>query len=310
MSIGGGKNDQNQTAMADPMVQASTWNAIQEGWKQYNDMPLTPEFYRGDTVADMDGRQERALDLLYKRGRDGSAEQQFLEGQLGADWESGLAGAQSGLQGLASGQAGPYSDAVQEQASGAVNPLVDAMYRDAASNLNESFQEGVVPGINATFARAGRTGAQGDALANAAGELADAQSSLATNMYGQAAESALSRQLQAGLGGLSSQLGALGTMQSGALGGMGAQQQAAGMSDAMTRQGFQDALQAGDRYQAQDQAEIDANRERYEHNVSRGIQDHQRRLGTLGAITGTTAPLAGTGRTFSSGSGKGWGLGK
>jgi len=350
------KGDRDQTVQADPRVYAAYDRAMGQAGSLLN-APSTPGFYPGDTVAGMNNRQEQALGDAYRRGIDGSAQEagldQYISGQLGQDYAGqiqdtagqltgALGTAQNALGGMAQGGmsldqasqfagqgSSAYDAALQQQASGAINPMTSQMYQAAAQNLGESFQESVLPGINATFGSAGRTGSglQADALGNAAGELADAQGELAANMFGQASEGALQRQLAAAQGGLGSSLAqqqlagqlygqdanralqAAGQLQGGALGGMGGlqglaglQQGAAGMtgmSSALDWQNLDQARGVGDAYQSQRQAEIDADRERYEHESSRGIQDWERHMRGLQSYLGLTAPLSGSGTTES-----------
>jgi hypothetical protein len=254
-------------------------------------VPNTPEFYPLSTVAGMDPRRGAALQGLFERGMGGSPEEQqlsdFLSSQLGGG------GATGGLlSGLGVGQ-----DALGQAASGQINPLVGEAFRSAAGDLTEAFNEQVVPGINATFASAGRSGSglQADALGNAAGELSDTLGSMAADMYGGAAESALERQLAAG-----------GLLQQGGLGGLNQQLAAAGLvpeSAALDYAGLDAALGAGQGFEDYAQRLIDAGRERYEYNASRPLQDYQRNLDALGQYIGLTGPLQGTGTTTSSGSG-------
>lgn len=334
-----GKMDQRQSISANPWVENATAGALTRGSALLDQMPETPAYYGGTLVAGMTPEQQAALQAAYGRGMGGSATDQglsqYIMGQLGQDYSGALGTAQGALgqmaQGgmslqdaarFAQGGAGPYSAALQSQASGQINPLTTAMYRDAAQNLGEQFNESVLPGLNATFAQSGRTGGglHAAALGNAAGELADAQGSLATNMYGQAAEGALGRQLSAAQSGLQSALGQQGlaaqlygqgqnnalqaasALQGGALGGMQNQQGAAGLAGLANQLDYTNlgaAQQAADRYQGQSQAEIDAEIQRYMHNASRAGQDYQNAWQALGAYSGLTAPLQGTGSTNS-----------
>jgi len=316
-------------------------------------VPDTPGFFPGAAVAGMDPRLASGLSNMYARGAQGSALEQGAEGyvqnMLGQDYAgqqlagaqafmAGLPGAQDALSGMAGGGMGlddaatfaqqgsaPYEAAMQQQASGAINPLTSAMFQQGFSDLAEQFNESVIPGINATFAGAGRSGSglQADALGNAAGELADAGASMAAQMFGGAAESALGRQLSAAQGGLGANLAqqqlagslygqdanralsAAQSLQQGAgmglsnLGQLGAMQQgAAGMVPTMSGLDYQnlDAMQrAGAGFQAQDQREIDAARERYEYEAQRPLLDWQRQFGALGGATGLLAPFSGAG---------------
>jgi len=329
--------------------------------------PSSPLAYQGDWVADLQDRTKTGLDAQYERGMGGSREQQgfdrYLRSQLGQNLdpsdiqnrasEYGMQGARGARalgqlgersMGLgdasqyAQGQQTPYDAALAQQASGAVNPLTSQMFQQAAGDLSEQFQENIMPGINAQFASAGRvgSGAQARALTDAAGELADAQAGLASNMFGSAAESALGRQLQAGQAGLSDQLarrqlgaslyqGDRGLRQQAAqgaasagLGGLGqmsniygtqAQQQmgAAGLapeSQAMDYRDIAAMTGSGDRLQGQQQAEIDAARQRYGQDSTRHIRDWERRMGAVTGLSGVGNPLVAGTDEFSAGGGK------
>lgn len=302
----------------------------QRGMGGSREQALFDRYMRGQLNQDLDPSaiQNRASEY----GMHGARGVQAL-GRLG-DRSMGLGEASQ----YAQGQQTPFDAALQQQASGAINPLTSQMFQQAAGDLGEQFQESIMPGINAQFASAGRvgSGAQARALTDAAGELADAQAGLAANMFGGAAESALGRQLQAGQAGLSDQLArrqlgaslyqgdrglrqqaAQGAAQAG-LGGLGqmsniygtqAQQQmgAAGLAPEAQAMDYRDInamMQSGDRLQQQQQAEIDAQRQRYEQNAMRGIQDWTRRLGATTALSGTANPLAAGAGQHSRGRGK------
>lgn len=234
---------------------------------------------------------------------------------------------------FAQGGASPFGDALAAAAGGQVNPLTGQMFQQAAGNLAESFNESTVPAINSAFSMHGRTGsgAHADAMGNAAGELADAQAGLAAQMFGGASESALNRGLSAAQAGLSDDMsrrglaaglynaGADRALQAGGqmLGGAstgfgglgnlaGLQGSAAGLTNMLSGLDFQNlgaAVQAGDRFQGQQQQEIDADMARYDYNANRGIQDYDRMMQNLGAVTGLTGGLAGTGTTQTDASG-------
>ena len=350
--MGGKANTTTHSASA-PVQQYAQYG-MDQARSQYEAMPGTPGYYPGSTVAGMDPRQQQAYDAMMQRGQ-GSANEAGLQGYIGDQLGQNYAGqAQSTAQQLAGGvEAGqdalrqmagggvglqdaanfagqgsaPYEQALQQQASGAINPLTQQMYQQAASNLTEQFNEGVMPGINATFAGAGRTGSglHADAIGNATGELADAQAGLAAQMFGGAAESALGRQLSAATAGRSAglqqqglaadlynagqnrALSAAGGLQSGGIAGMGGmgdlarlQQGAAGMTGLSSDLDYRNIgamSQAGEAYQSQAQRELDDEVARYEHDSTRGLQDWERRQGALQRMPGMTSPLAGASTT-------------
>jgi len=79
------------------------------------------------------------------------------------------------------------------------NPYLSRMFGDAANDVTRKFNESVLPGINATFSAAGRTGSgiQQQMLNSATGELTDSLSQMAGNLYGQNYNNERTRQVQA-----------------------------------------------------------------------------------------------------------------
>lgn len=79
------------------------------------------------------------------------------------------------------------------------NPYLDDMYQNAASRVQENFMDTVMPGINATFGGAGRTGSNihQEMALDAADELGESLSGLASDIYAPAYETERDRQLQA-----------------------------------------------------------------------------------------------------------------
>lgn len=361
MAISGGYQRQESTTenRVDPLVQSFMEGVLPQAEGLMGGVPGTPGFFPGSAVADMDPMRRAGLEGMYQRGMLGSegeaAAQGYVQNQLGQDYTgqqmagaqqflNALPGAQQALAGMAGGGMGldaasqfaeagamPYEMAMQQQASGAINPLTSAMFRQGFGDLTEQFNEQVLPGINATFSSAGRSGSglQADALTNAAGELADAGAGMAANMFGTAAESALGRQLQAAQGGLGANLaqqqlagsmydagqnralGAAQALQQGAgmglsnLGQLGALQQgAAGLVPGLSGLDYQNLAamqQAGAGFEGQAQRDIDADRERYEFEANRPLLDWQRQMGALGAGVGLLSPLAGAGTSETSG---------
>ena len=106
----------------------------------------------------------------------------------------------------------PTSGALQQAAGGEflnANPYLRGMLDEASRGVRENWSDVVLPGINATFGGAGRTGspAQQQALADAAGQLSDTLGGMATNIYGSnyarergLQQDAASRLAQIGLG--------------------------------------------------------------------------------------------------------------
>ena len=116
---------------------------------------------------------------------------------------NGLGEAQQQLGALGT-SAGQQLDATARGDFLGSNPYLDDVYSNAAENVTRSFNEEVMPGINATFGGAGRTGSglHREAVTGAAGRATDALGELATNIYAPAYESERNRQMQAaGMGG-------------------------------------------------------------------------------------------------------------
>lgn len=358
-SLEKGEQAQNQTVNAHPLVERTMARVLGDADRLLDGVPRTPEYFRGDLVEGFTPEQRVGLEAQFQRGMSGSPTEDalgnYVQGQLSQDYTGGLENAsnqfldplnsaQSSLAdyaggGLSLGEAnaftqGPgsqYDRALAQQAGGSVNPLTAAMFQEAAGNLGETFRESVMPGINAAFTQAGRTGsgAQATALTNAAGELADAQAGLAADMFGGAAESALGRQLSAAQTGLSDDfarrglaadlynagqgrgVNAASTLQAGATSGLsglgqlaGLQAGAGGLADVLSQMDYRNIgnmLGAGGMRQDLGQQRIDAERERYDYNANRPIEDFNRRMGALTQTTGLTAGLAGTGTTEAAG---------
>lgn len=115
--------------------------------------------------------------------------------------------------GMFGGAAGAGQSQLEAAARGdfvGANPYLDQMADAAAARTTEQFTDSVMPGINATFGAAGRTGSglQSEALTDAAGELGDTLSRQNANIYGNAY--AQERQAQDAAAGQLGQLGLAG----------------------------------------------------------------------------------------------------
>ena len=103
-------------------------------------------------------------------------------------------GSLGGLEALQSAARGDYLPG-QEGA----NPYLDDTYDMAARRMNQNYEQSVLPGLNATFANAGRSygGAHGLASGRAAEGHSQSLQDLSTRMYGNAYETERGRQMQA-----------------------------------------------------------------------------------------------------------------
>lgn len=164
-----------------------------------------PQYYPGATYTPASWMSQAGIDRLASRGQQGSPLQ--------------TAASNFALNATNGGQVSPYTtkaaDTLWGTASGDylnANPYLDQMFGQAAGNLTQQFNEGVMPGLNSTFGQAGRTGSGAHALAygKAAGELGDTLGTLSANIYGNNYATERQNQLMAG-----SQLGAMGDQQFG-----------------------------------------------------------------------------------------------
>ena len=148
------------------------------------DSGIGQNYYPGQTVADFSPQSMYGMDMLTQRGMQGSPQQDAMGGYLN--------------RGM-----GAYDPRnLQATAGGAYlgsNPYLDSMFNNAASRVNENFNENIMPGMAAQFGSAGRTGSDAQALmmGRAAGENQDAISQLASNIYAPAYESERGRQMEA-----------------------------------------------------------------------------------------------------------------
>jgi hypothetical protein len=117
-----------------------------------------PQYYPNATYVPFSGQTEQALGMAQNRAM-GSPNEQGLNNYLGGSLQGNWLNS---------------------------NPYLDAMYGSAAGRMTESFNESVLPGLNATFGGAGRTGSGAHALSagRAAGELGDSLAGLSANIYG------------------------------------------------------------------------------------------------------------------------------
>ena len=96
----------------------------------------------------------------------------------------------------AGGAENPYVSNVAQY--GAENPWLDRTFDRASQSVSDRFTKDVIPGVNATFGSAGRTGGglHGQVFADAAGKHGDTLNNLATDIYGGAYENDARRRLQ------------------------------------------------------------------------------------------------------------------
>lgn len=187
---GGDKTQQTQTATSEP------WKAYQPyltdffGQAQQAYRAGGPNYAPFQTVAGFSNQQQQAMAQTEQRAQ-GAAHEGALSNYLTSSL-SGQRSADPSVLGFSLNNLGQI-------AGGGSNPWLDQTYNQAAGRLNQSFNEGVVPGLQATFGGAGRSnsGLQAAAFGQASRELGDQQNRLATNIYGGAYEQDAARRLQA-----------------------------------------------------------------------------------------------------------------
>lgn len=171
MSGGKGGGDATTTQKAEP------WSGQQPyltfGFDQAKQLYNSggPQYYPNATYVPFSQQTEQALGMAQNRAG-GSAPEQGLNSYLTNSLN------------------GSYLNA---------NPYLDAMYGSASKQLTDRWSESVMPGLNATFGAAGRTGsgAHGLAFGRSTGELGDSLSSLASSLYGQNYQAERDRMTQA-----------------------------------------------------------------------------------------------------------------
>ena len=192
MSKGGGSTTTTQ--------KSEPWSGLQpylkDAYAQASNLYKSggPEFYPNATYVPFSDQSNLGLELLTNRALQGSQFDQpagWLANTMMLAGNKNTMDAADAFRGTAQGD---YLNA---------NPYLDAMYNQAAGKVTDSFNEGVMPAINATFGSAGRTGSGAHALATgrAAGELADTLGTMSSNLYGGNYQSERDRMMSAA-GGL------------------------------------------------------------------------------------------------------------
>ena len=317
-----------------------------------------PNYYPNSTVTPFTNLQERTMADTVARARGGSdalragqgAAQDIagqgvagLQGAMGDNFTGGPAAATLGNYAAGdfsgTGQGQTLSNAAQglfgnvaggntlgNTAAGAMlgsNPYLDAQYARAAQPLTRAFAEATMPGIDATFARAGRFGgsnAQANAVDTATQNLGRSLTDLGTGLYGgqygqerqlqqQAAQGLMGGQLGAAQGLLGTQLASTGQVQGAydtdqarrmqaAQADAAARLQAAGMSPQLAQADYGDLSQLmniGNIRQGQQQAMLgdDINRWNFEQNrdVNKLGQYMGLVQGGYGSTQQTTQPM-------------------
>lgn len=211
--------------------------------------------FHGQGPRDLSGFTQQGMGALGAYGTAGPGAQfmqqgmGYLSGALGQqrpDLAAGVAGANQAIGGLGAGM-----DQLRATASGAyLDPYSNPAFTAGRDQMRTQFAEGVLPGIDSTFATAGRTGSGLRALqtGRAMEGLARAENELAGNIYQQergrqdAAAQALQQGGFQGMGQLGNYYGQVGSDMRGA----------ASMVPGMNQMGLGNAAAALDAGQIQD----------------------------------------------------------
>lgn len=195
------------------------------------DLASTPRgYYPGQGYVPFSAPTELAMGLNMQRALAGSpvnaSLNNFLTNNMGQPQLDLTTSARTAN--LAQGGIGQANQTLGQTAAGGMlgsNPYLDAQFGAASDAVTRQFQQATMPGINATFGAAGRTGsgAHTNAMGNAQQALGNQLGNMAANLYGGAYESERGRQMAAA-GAL--QQGALsgGSLAGSLYGGIGNQQ--------------------------------------------------------------------------------------
>ena len=266
------------------------------------------QFYPDSTVNPLNPYQQQAIDARFQRGAAGSPTEQALGDTLLRSLQGG--GPDTGGASAALGQfnapAASGLGYLQGQLGGGVNPYVDQAFDRASQRLSNTFNENVLPGVNATFGGAGRTGspAHERTVDQANRTFGESQADLAAQIYAPAYEADQNRRQQgaAQLAGL----GLAGAQSQGALGVQGfdastrRQLGAGALVPALSGLDVQNLnlqQQSGDLLRGQSDAELQDLISRYYYNQDAPYQQLQRYQQGLGPAL-TESQSSGGGSSF------------
>jgi len=146
-----------------------------------------PEFYPGRTYTPFSQQSEQAMGMTERRA-------------MGSPVEAGMQNyvrqAMAAPGGL---DAQNYLNIVMRGNYLNANPYLDQAYNNAAARVTETFNDQVMPGINAAFGHAGGSGSKihQELATDAAGELSQTLGNMASNIYGGNYQAERGRQMQA-----------------------------------------------------------------------------------------------------------------
>jgi hypothetical protein len=130
---GGGSDKTTSTQKTEPWPKQQPYLTYGYGQAKNNYQNLAPQFYSNRTYVPFSQQTEQALGMAQNRAIQGSPVEQAMQNQV-----------QGTLQ-------GDYLNS---------NPYLDQMYNTAAQRVTETFNDQVMPGINASFGAAGGQGSK------------------------------------------------------------------------------------------------------------------------------------------------------
>jgi len=259
----------------DPATKAWQGTLSGIGSTLYGQGPL--QYFGGNTVAQYSPETNQALDMMKTQAAGGAPNYELAQ-QSAAQNLSGYNPAMGGAAMFATGQSAPQQQ-LDQFGMGSVNPYIDRAYSNGARHVTDS--------MNAQFAKSGRFGANaayGQGMGNALGDLY-------TNIAMPAYEGSANRALSAAGTNLQSQMQGLGMygdmFQQGAQNSMNQQQLLAGLYNYGSMPAQQMA-QVGGAIDSQNQANIDAEKAKWDFNQMAPWQTANMYAGLMSGMPGTT----------------------
>ncbi len=186
-----GANENRRAAEAGTTTTSEPWGAqvphLENIFGQAQQLYLDggPDYFPGSTVVPFSNQTQTGLNMIEQQAMGGTPLNQGVQ-----DYATGVfAGNNPTMQAYQDFLGSTGTDTLSATAGGDflnANPYLDQMFDTASGRVTEQFNEDVMPGINAAFSMAGRTGspAHMNAATDASGELADSLTGMASDIYG------------------------------------------------------------------------------------------------------------------------------
>lgn len=260
----------------DPATKAWQSTLSGMGANLYAQGPM--QYYGGNTVAQYSPQSQQALNMMQGQAQAGAPN--YGAAQMSAQRNlTGYNPAMPGASMFAMGGSAPQQQ-LDQFGMGSVNPYIDQAFNNGSRHVADA--------VNAQFAKAGRFGANaayGQGMGNAMGDL---YTSIAMPAY----ESSANRALSATGTNLQSQMQGLGMygdmFQQGAQNSMNQQQLLSSLYNYGSMPAQQMA-QVGSAYDSQNQANIDADKARWDFNQMAPWQNANMYAGLMSGMPGATS---------------------